>query len=1298
MKRDERSARHDNWTCMRCIESLQASPERPLPDLEKSFEDVASQMKTTTKDSLRLLQWNADGLKSKIDELAPRLDALKIDIALIQETKLSKTDRTPYIKGFKSVREDRKANIRGGGLITYIRDSLIYEIVDRRHKKATEILTIRVRLNRSKWVTATNLYCPPVNSTGQEISLELSSIPKAASSIICGDFNAHHPIWDFIQPEDDRGTDIVEWAHTNSLAILNDDSVTRNSRVTGRGSSPDLTICGSVWENKCNWSVDDVEIGGSDHLPVIINVSTTTKHQPIMGRAPKWRSNGVLWDDFRSEVDQSLTGVSPDVTLKARITRFRDAVISAAKIHVRKVKPGKQSKSWMTPKVRRLVKHRNILRKSIGTKRKEWLAACTEVSSAKREARETQWKEVVSSALGDLDERSMWRFIKSLNGTPDSNSPNEVMDIGGKKITSNKKKADLFSLHYAGVNKLKFSRQERRAYNLRLKRLLSSKDGNAQAYPEFTMSELKNAIKKMRRKGAPGPDDIPPSFLKELGPIALEELLAISNLSLNLAEVPQEWMDAIIIPLLKASKPPSDLASYRPVSLTSCVAKVLERMVADRLYCEAESKGWFASIQAGFRRGHSCADQILRISQAIEDGFQQREMNRSVLILLDYSKAFDTVWRERLLLSMHEKGVPLQVIRWIYGFLKNRQARVRLHEELSSSRRLNQGLPQGCVLSPLLFLFFINNLAELLMKDNPELAAKLVFSLFADDVTILATHRKREEAVKAAQWAVNLVNEWSAAWKLNLNASKSEVGYFTRWTKEIKSEWKPELQIAGKAIPYNSTPKLLGVFLDTQLSFVKQTKEAAKAATAKIKIISAVANTDWGWKKDELKKLYFSYVRSKLDYASPAWQPWLSPSNIKVLDTVQNKALRAITGQLRNTASEALRYETRVTSYKTRIERTCLRSMEMARRLPDDHPRRLALENGVEPRNDYGSWYKLGSSLTTRYIPPEAESRMPIHHPKLEPWLDLEHLSIRDQLEGISSRTDDAESIRKAAAAVISQWNGDVTIFTDGSAVGGYRDGGSAAVIHMHDDPPRVEYIRIKGASFTTSFEEEGEALMSAAKWIRDNCDYRTRVIILTDSQSYCKALMGADSGPDDLRRVFADCASTIRLQWIPGHCGIDGNEEADAAANEARVIQGERRPTSYRSISSAINQLVPDTPCRPEQQHIAQIYSNYSARKEAEIKTRWDQVYLARLRGGQHWDLRHFQHRVNNNVTPTCPRCGFEEETIQHWIQCPGTMAMKQRIFGDVEVDLSVLTAEPSKSIALARGTLRGAEKPSTR
>ena len=134
------------------------------------------------------------------------------------------------------------------------------------------------------------------------------------------------------------------------------------------------------------------------------------------------------------------------------------------------------------------------------------------------------------------------------------------------------------------------------------------------------MQELETVIKRMRRKGAPGEDDIPPSFLKELGPAALNELF---------------------IPLLKAGKSSSLISSHRPLSLTSCVCKTLERIFSERLYFMAESNGWFASIQAGFRRGHNCADQIVRITQAIEDGFQKPEMNRAVLVLLDYSKAFD---------------------------------------------------------------------------------------------------------------------------------------------------------------------------------------------------------------------------------------------------------------------------------------------------------------------------------------------------------------------------------------------------------------------------------------------------------------------------------------------------------------------------------------------------------------------------------------------------------------------------------------------------------------------------------
>ena len=89
------------------------------------------------------------------------------------------------------------------------------------------------------------------------------------------------------------------------------------------------------------------------------------------------------------------------------------------------------------------------------------------------------------------------------------------------------------------------------------------------------------------------------------------------------------------------------------MSLTSCLVKTLERVIAERLYFYVESKKLLSDRQAGFRTLRSCEDQILKMTQLIEDGFQQKKCERSVMALLDFSKAFDQVWRQKLLLNLH---------------------------------------------------------------------------------------------------------------------------------------------------------------------------------------------------------------------------------------------------------------------------------------------------------------------------------------------------------------------------------------------------------------------------------------------------------------------------------------------------------------------------------------------------------------------------------------------------------------------------------------------------------------------
>ena len=144
------------------------------------------------------------------------------------------------------------------------------------------------------------------------------------------------------------------------------------------------------------------------------------------------------------------------------------------------------------------------------------------------------------------------------------------------------------------------------------------------------MGELLYAIKKVKNKGAAG-TDIPPLFLKSLGPLALQELLSLFNSSFSLAHCPRIWRVAIIIPLLKAGKCPSEVASFCPISPTSSVVKVLEHILADCLYYIIKTINLFSQFQAGFRKGWSCENQITRMVQAMEDGFQQCPMQQFTL-------------------------------------------------------------------------------------------------------------------------------------------------------------------------------------------------------------------------------------------------------------------------------------------------------------------------------------------------------------------------------------------------------------------------------------------------------------------------------------------------------------------------------------------------------------------------------------------------------------------------------------------------------------------------------------------
>ena len=204
------------WKCPRCEKK---DGQNTGPIRESNSTEVAEISKGKFKNSLRIMQWNSDGLKLKVHELASRLKSLDIDVCMIQESKLRKKDTTPKVDGYSAIFRSDRPTISGGGLITYAKPEIVYDKVGSAFQDATEVQCVKIKLARKKWLYISNTYIPPPHSTGQVINFCPDIIPINDPCIICGDFNAHSPIWDPHVPSDTLGEEVIDWLMAHSLTI-----------------------------------------------------------------------------------------------------------------------------------------------------------------------------------------------------------------------------------------------------------------------------------------------------------------------------------------------------------------------------------------------------------------------------------------------------------------------------------------------------------------------------------------------------------------------------------------------------------------------------------------------------------------------------------------------------------------------------------------------------------------------------------------------------------------------------------------------------------------------------------------------------------------------------------------------------------------------------------------------------------------------------------------------------------------------------------------------------------------------
>jgi len=392
-----------------------------------------------------------------------------------------------------------------------------------------------------------------------------------------------------------------------------------------------------------------------------------------------------------------------------------------------------------------------------------------------------------------------------------------------------------FNSHYAQVGEKVFNEVSMKSNSEgRNKNYLTNdskqQDDNCELWkpkPVYCSAIIGQIVNSLKNTNATGVDDISLKFVKDGLPILEPYLMTIINTSIATKLFPDVWKTSIIKPLYKSGDPSSPI-NYRPISLLPVFSKILEKFIANQLANFLETSNSLHPNQYAYRPKISTQDALLNINETIYE--QIDKGNLTLLLLLDLSKAFDSVDHELLLKKLQNLSIDPQ---WFSSYLSNRNHAVCLQNTTSPFLPNKFGVPQGSILGPILFSIFVN--------DIPKMPADVTISMYADDVQIAIPFPPNNASAtcKRAEMILNNLKIWYDSNGLKLNSNKTQCIIIGNHSKNSHLS-NFSLTFGDSIIKPLDCVKNLGVLFDSKMTFEPHIIKTCKKVNGTLMFINRV--------------------------------------------------------------------------------------------------------------------------------------------------------------------------------------------------------------------------------------------------------------------------------------------------------------------------------------------------------------------------------------------------------------------------------------------------------------------------